>query len=242
MKYFAWIVFIGACVFCACRKTNNTTTSVLFYNGTWSLSAISAAWNGTDIIATPIAQGQSSVTPDSAYIQVQAGTNLVTLKSGSTTLLDKNIYTAAATGSSFIFFDTSATVTAPVRILQLTDDLTKPDTGRIKYRIINLVPDTTIKVDTWLVNGTADSARLDSSATFIGKNATADVVQGFSAQPYYASSYTIKVKKSGTETVYASINQYPFVLQNTYSIIFSGLLTGTGSTGFKLSVLHHHIP
>jgi len=162
MKYFAFVILIAVVVFVSCKKTNSTTTSVLFYNGTWSLDAITAAWNGGSIIASPLAQGQSSVKADSAYIQVPAGTNLITVKAGSTTLLDKNIYSMAAAGSSFIFFDTS-TATAPVRIMQLTDDLSLPDTGTFKYRIINLVPDTGVKADIWLVNGVTDSVRLDSA-------------------------------------------------------------------------------
>jgi len=241
MKYFAFVILIAVVVFVSCKKTNSTTTSVLFYNGTWSLDAITAAWNGGSIIASPLAQGQSSVKADSAYIQVPAGTNLITVKAGSTTLLDKNIYSMAAAGSSFIFFDTSM-ATAPVRIMQLTDDLSLPDTGTFKYRIINLVPDTSVKTDIWLVNGVTDSVRLDSANTFIGSTAEAAAVQNFDTTTYRRAAYTVKFKKTGTEEIYASVAAYPFAAQGIYSIMFSGLLNGTGSTGFKLSVLHHHIP
>ena len=147
----------------------------------------------------------------------------------------------AAAGSSFIIFDTVASA-APVRFLQLTDDLTIPDTGRIRYRVLDLVPDTTVKVDIWLVNGVTDSVRIDSALTFIGSSAEASAVQGFFALPYYASSYTVKIKKTLTEQLYASVTAYPFAVRGIYSIIFSGLVTGSGASSPKLSVLHHHIP
>jgi len=241
MKYFVLVILIAAAVFVSCKKTNSTTTSVSFYNGTWSLDAITAAWNGGTIIASPLAQGQSSVKADSAYIQVQAGTNLITVKAGATTLLDKNIYSMAAAASSFIFFDTSTTA-APVRIMQLTDDLTLPDTGTFKYRVINLVPDTSVKADIWLVNGAADSVQLASANTFIGSTAEASAVQTFDTTTYRRTPYTIKFKKTGTEEIYAAVATYPFAAQGVYSIMFSGLPGGAGNTGFKLTVLHHHIP
>ena len=245
MKYIGWLILIAAVVFVSCKKTNSVNASVLFYNATWSLPAITAAWNGGDIVTTPIAQGQSSGRNDSAYIQVPAGTNLITVKAGTTTLLDKNIYTAAAQGTSFIFFDTTnvTTTTAPARILQLTDDLTLPDTFQLKYRVLNLVPDTSVKVDFWLVNGATDSVRIaDSASAFAGTTVQAASVQTFTTIPYHGGNYTLKAKKTGTEQVYISVANYPFAIDGIYSILFSGLLSGTGGTAFKLSVIHHHIP
>ncbi|HTE09878.1 MAG TPA: DUF4397 domain-containing protein [Chitinophagaceae bacterium] len=238
MKYVVLMILIAMVVFISCKKTNSSNASVLFYNATWSLPAITAAWNGNEIITTAIAQGQSSGTADSPYAKVPAGTNLITLKAGANTLLDKNIYAAASAGSSFIFFDTS-TVAAPVRILQLTDDLSLPDTGQLKYRVLNLVPDTSVKVDIWLVNGASDSMRLDSAGVFAGTAAVASSIQSFNALPFHGGNYTVKIKKTATEQVYIAVANYPFAIKGIYSIIFSGLLTGTGSTGFKLSVLHH---
>jgi hypothetical protein len=238
MKYVLLIILIAACVFVSCKKTNSTNTSVMFYNATWSLPAITAAWNGSEIIATAIAQGQSSGTAASPYIQVPAGTNLITLKAGTNTLLDKNIYASAAAGSSFVFFDTS-TIAAPVRVLQLKDDLSLPDTAQLKYRILTLVPDAGVKVDIWLVNGATDSIRLDTAGSFIGTTAVASSVESFTAIKYHGENYKVKVKKTGTEQLYVPAIDYSFAIKGIYSIIFSGLPTGAGSTAFKLSVLRH---
>ncbi|MFT3933760.1 MAG: hypothetical protein QM726_09115 [Chitinophagaceae bacterium] len=235
---FMLAVLFGAIVFAACKKTNNTNANVLFYNGTWSLTAISALWNNTSVINPALAQGQSTRNADSPYLQLQAGTNLVNIKTGSTSFLEKNIYASASNGTSFIFFDTSATG-GKANILQLTDDLTLPDTFHINYRVLYLQPDTSVKVDVWLVNGITDSVRLDTARTFIGATAEASSLQTFSTLSYHASSYTVKVKQTGTENLYASINSYPFVIKGIYSIIFSGLHAGTDSASFKLSVLHH---
>ncbi|MEO5591990.1 MAG: hypothetical protein ABIR15_09705 [Chitinophagaceae bacterium] len=241
MRYVVWMILIAVVVFVSCKKSNSANAGVLLYNATWSLPAITAAWNGAGIVTSAIAQGQSSGTADSAYIQVPAGTNLITLKAGANTLLDKNIYAAAAAGSSFIFFDTS-TAAAPTRIVQLTDDLSLPDTFQLKYRMLNLVPDTSVRVDIWLVNGITDSARLDTASSFVGTTAIASSMQTFNILSFHGGNYTIKIKKTGTGQVYISMPGYPFAIKGIYSIIFSGLLTGTGNAGFKLSVLHHHIP
>jgi len=237
MKYSLLIVLMATCFFGGCKKTNNISASVLFYNATWSLPSVSAAWNSTDIITAPLSQGQVSGTADSPYIKVPAGTNLITIKTNASVFIDKNIYATAASGTSFIFFDTS-TVQSPARMLQLTDDLVVPDTFQLKYRMLNLVPDTSIKIDLWLVNGTTDSALLDSAGTFIGATAAASSVQTFTARSYHGGNYTVKIKKTGTEEIYQSLAAYPFAIKGIYSIIFSGLPNSSGS-GFKLSVLRH---
>ena len=207
------------------------------------MPGITAAWNGVDIVTTAIVQGAGSGAANAPYVQAPAGTNLVTLKAGTTQLLDKNIYTGGGSASSFIFFDTSmALPAAPVRILQLTDDLSLPDTAKIKYRILNLVPDTSLHVDIWLVNGVTDSVRLDSANSFIGGTALAENLQAFDSTGYHGENFTLKVKKTATEQLYIAVANYPFTVKGLYSIIFSGLLTGTGSTALKLSVLQHHVP
>ncbi len=239
MKYNLLLIAFAAVVFVCCKKTNSSNTNVLFYNGTWSLPAITAAWNNNSIITTAIAQGQSSGTADKPYLQEPAGTNLLTLQAGTNTLVNKNIYSTYASGSSFLFYDTTVATGGTVRILQLTDDFTPPDTAEINYRFIDLAPDTGLTADVWLVNGVTDSLRLDSAAVFIGPSALASSVQAFTTIKYHGQSYTIKIKKTGTEDLYASVSNVSFTVKSIYSIIFSGLLNGAGNTGLKISVLHH---
>jgi len=224
----------------ACKKGNSSNANVLLYNASWSLPAVSAYWNGNNIMANALAQGQSSGTSQAPYLQVPAGTSLVTLKAGTDTLVDKNIYAPVAGGNSFLFFDTSMSK-APARVLQLTDDLTPPDTARIKYRFINFSPDTSVIADLWLVNGSTDSLKIKSSIVFVGSTVTASGLPAFEVPDfkYRGQAYTIKIKRSGTDMVLASIPNYVFAVQGVYSIIFSGLSTGSGNTGLKLSVLHH---
>ena len=239
MKYCLLVIAVAVVVFVSCKKTNSSNTSVLFYNGTWSLPSITAAWNGSSITTTAIAQGQTSGTAEKPYLQEPAGTNLLTLQAGTNTLVNKNIYSTYALGSSFLFYDTTIAAGGTVQILQLTDVLTQPDTAQINYRFIDLSPDASATADVWLVNGATDSLRLDSAAVFIGKGALASSVQAFTTIKYHGQAYTVKIKKTGTEQVYASISNFTFTVKGVYSIIFSGLPGGSGSTGFKLSVLHH---
>jgi len=238
-RYILLMLFITAFIV-SCKKTNSSNANVLLYNASWSLPAVSAYWNGNNITATALAQGQSSGTNQAPYLQVPAGTNLVTLKAGSDTLVDKNIYTPAAGGNSFLFFDTSVNK-APARVLQLTDDLTPPDTARIKYRFINFSPDASAIADLWLVNGSTDSLEIKSNIAFVGSTATATSLPAFEVPDfkYRGQAYTIKIKQTGTDIVLASIPNYVFAVQGVYSIIFSGLSTGSGNAGLKLSVLHH---
>jgi hypothetical protein len=238
MKYVLLMTVVVTGIFVSCKKTNSFNARVLFYNASWSLPAVTAAWNEGVVPGGALAQGSSSGTADAPYVALPAGTNLVTIKSGSTELLNKNIYTAAAAGSSFIVFDTSA-ATAPARILQLSDDLSLPDTAQLKFRILHLVPYAALGVDTWLVNGVTDSIRLDTAGVFIGTTATADAVQTFDTKSFHGGSYTVKIKKTGTQLVYASSASYPFAVKGIYTIIFSGLPAGTGAAALKVSVLRH---
>ena len=238
MKYVLLMIGICVCLVLACKKTNSFNARVLFYNASWSLPAVTVSWNEGAATGTALAQGTSSGTADSPYVALPAGTNLVTIKSGTTELLNKNLYTAAAAGSSFIIFDTSAG-TAPARILQLSDDLTLPDTAQLKYRLLKLVPDAAMAVDIWLVNGATDSIRLDTAGVFIGATTTADAVQSFTATSFHGGAYTVKVKKTGTQQLYASLANYPFAIKGIYSIIFSGLPAGTGAAALKVAVLRH---
>ncbi len=237
MKYVLMMIVLFVCMVVACKKTNSFNTRVLFYNASWSQPALTAFWN-EGAVGVSIARGASSGTADSPYLALPAGTNLVTVKAGSTELLNKNIYTAAAAGSSFIVFDTSV-IAAPARILQLTDDLTLPDTATLKYRLLKLVPDAGISVDIWLVNGVTDSVRLDTAGVFIGAAATADAVQSFNTVGFHGGNYTVKIKKTGTQQLYASLANYPFAVRGIYSFIFSGLPAGTGAAALKVSVLRH---
>lgn len=238
MKQFLLILCAGIISLLSCKKTNNVSARVLFYNASWSLPAIAASLNGTSVIANPLAPGQGSGTADSPYVQVPAGTNAITVNTSSTNFLDKNIYAPAASGTSFIFFDTSK-LASPARMLQLTDDLALPDTFQLKYRVLNLVPDTAFKVDIWLVNGSIDSMRLDTASVFAGSTVAASSLQTFKVLSFHGGSYTVKVKKTGTQEVSLSLASYPFAINGIYTVILSGLVPGSGNTGFKLSVLRH---
>jgi len=224
-------------VLAACKKTSSYNAGVLLYNGSWSLPALSAQWSGNAIVSGSLAQGVVSGTADSPYVPVPAGTNLVTIIAGANTLLDKNIYTGTDTYNSFVVFDTSAVSSSP-QVLQLTDDLSIPDTAQLKFRVLHLVPDT-IKIDTWLVNGTSDSLRLDTAGAFIGKDAgaIASGLQTFTSTSFHGGSYSVKVKKSGTEQLYASLPAQSFLVQGIYTFVFSGLTNGSGAAALKVSVV-----
>jgi len=240
MKNLLLIVLLCTVFYVACKKTNNVSANVLVYNASWAYSGITLALNGNLLTTQPIAQGGSSGTADSPYIKIPAGTNAVTVNNGSTVLLEKNIYASAAGGNSIIFFD-SSTQQAPPRVLQLTDDLSLPDTFRLKYRVLYLVPDTAVKADILLVNGTQDSVPIVTNGVYAGSALAAGAVQTFNVLSYHGENYSIKVKKTGTNELYTTLTNYPFAVKGIYTIIFSGLPGGNASSGLKLSVLRHPV-
>ena len=236
MKYFVFL-FSLAIVLASCKKTSVAPAKLLIYNATYTIDALSASWNGVAITPTPLAEGQVTGSANTPYLLLPAGTNNLVLKSGNTVLVDKNIYTSSVNGYSMIVWDTNA-VAGISNVIVLPDDLTVPDTAAINIRRIYISPaaDT---VDLWLVSSTlADSVRLDSAAVFAGAAAVPSQVQTFGSYKYHnGSSYTVKVKRTGTEQVLASVANYPFMEKGIYSIIYSGL--GTSASGLKLSVLKH---
>lgn len=237
MKYPVFILSI-ALILAGCKKTTVVAPAkLLIYNATYIIDALTASWNGVAITPAPLAEGQVTGTPEAPYLLLPAGTNNLVLKNGSTLLIDKNIYTSNTGGYSMIVWDTNA-VAATSNILVIPDDLTTPDTAAVNIRRIFISPaaDT---VDLWLVNSSlADSARLDSAAVFIGAAALPSQVQAFGSYKYHnGSSYTVKVKRSGTEEVLASVANYPFMEKGIYSIVYSG--NEAAVSGLKLSVLKH---
>jgi hypothetical protein len=229
-------ILLSCSAIIACKKTAAINAPVLFYNATYSLPSFTVSWNNGQVLTNAITPGHSTNTADSPYVEVPGGTNLVTLKVGANTLFEKNIYTPAGFGNSFFLYDTG-TVAGAAGILQMSDDFTVPDTASINYRLLDLCPDPSVLADVWLVHGTTDSVNIATSTTFIGQDAAGASYQAFNNIKYHNEQYTIKVKNTGTEQLFASINMYPFVVRGLYTIVFSG----TAATGFKLTVLHNHI-
>ncbi len=237
MKYLLLSVMLLS-LFTACKKSAGTTSRVLVCNAGYSQTNLTGSWDGFAFLSTGLAQGQVSGKPDSPYARVAAGTNNIILKLGSSVLLDKNIYASPTGGYSVVLYDTNALVPSN-RILVLTDDLTRPDTFSIRFRTLDCVP-TQDSVDIWLVNQTqADSIRLDSASAYIGSTVLEENIQPFAVAKYYGGVYSVKVKKTGTEQVLATLNNYPFNIQEIYSIVYSGIPAGTGPSGLKITVFRH---
>jgi Domain of unknown function (DUF4397) len=240
MKYYLFLSLLLLTGFASCKKGASSSSALLIHNATSSISALTASWNGAVATGTALAPGATSGTPDAPYLYLPAGTNNLVLKSGTTVLVDKNIYTSSTGGYSMLLYDTGVTAGA-VRILIMNDDLTLPDTASIHIRVLDCAPDTA-GVDVWLVNSSnADSLRLDSAFLFMGAEAVATDVQTFTAIKYHGLSYSVKIKKTGTEEVLASVINYPFKEQGIYSVVYSGLLSGTGNAAPKLAVIHHQL-
>lgn len=234
MKPLFFIISIFFLLFTACKKSEGDTTRVVLYNASYSTSGLSAAWNGTGINASPLSQGQSSGQAGDLYAFLPAGTNNITVASGTTTIFDKNAYTAAGNAYTLLVYDTSAK-SASLNTLLLTDDLTLPDTTAAKCRFINCAPDTMTLIPVML--NKADTFAFPNGS-FIGRTPAATSIQGFAT--IKKGRYRFLLVQNVTGIIqYSAADSVTLTPQSIYSFIYSGLKTGSGPTGIKLSMLTH---
>jgi len=127
----------GAMLFTACKKsTGEGTTRVLVSNATITTNDLAVVWSSVSLTPTALAMGKTSGTTAAPYQVLPGGTNSLVLQSGTSVLLNKNIYGAPAGHYSMLVYDSSQTATTP-SIIMLTDDLTAVDSvNHANYRFI----------------------------------------------------------------------------------------------------------
>jgi hypothetical protein len=236
MNRFLWICLAGAIVFSSCKKNVGTISRLLVTNATLATGDLSVSWSGFPLTPTALAQGKTTGTTAEPYLQVPAGTNNIVLKSGSTVLLDKNIY-GAPSNFSLLVYDTSLT-SATLNVAVLTDDLTLPDTTSLaKCRFIDCVPDTNV-VDVILLN-IADTVAI-TSVSFIGANPTVSTLQTFGTLK--SGTYKPLVYKTGTAFTVSPLfagDSITLGPQKICTLVYSGKPGSTGPDALKLAAIFH---
>jgi hypothetical protein len=227
-----WMVMLMSI---ACNKQTSTSARLVVINGTHSLTALSAKWNGNNITPTPLAPSQYSGNASSIYTEIAAGTNNIVLQNGASVLFDKNIYARPVDAYTLLAYDTNKLANS-TRFLYLTDNIQPQATDTMNVRFLYLVPDT-VPVDVILLKP-AKNDTIFSNIFFIGKNASERTIEVFTEKK--AADVTgIKINKTGTNVSLITAGSFSFQKKSFYTIIYSGLAGGTGITAPQLKILKH---
>lgn len=231
------LIFLAICVVAAaCNKQVSTNSRLVVFNGTHSVNSLSVNWNGALVTSSPLAQGQFSGSTTTIYTDIAAGTNNILVKNGTNQLLEKNIFSQPLSNYTLLAYDTSKNA-GSTRLLYLTDNIVSAvETDTAYIRFLSLVPGNTavdlillrpVKNDTIFVN-----------RSFIGKDADEKDIEVFSERK--AGPVTgIKINKTATNEVLISSGNYSFEKKSFYTIVFSGLTSGTGTAALQLKILKH---
>lgn len=234
MNRFLWLCLCGTVFFAACKKSAGGTTRLLVHNASISTTNLAVLWGGVSVTSSALAQGQTTGAAAAPYVSLPAGTANIVLKSGTTVLLDKNIYGGAATNSSVLVYNGSAGASS-LSVVLMTDDLTLPDTAYANYRIINCVPDTAADI---ILRNATDTITVSGKA-FIGTTTSGSSLQAFATIKH--GTYKPLIYKAGTTTPLLSADSVVLGAQKAYSLIYSGLSTASGAGGLKLSLIYHPV-
>jgi Domain of unknown function (DUF4397) len=228
-------VLATVALFSACTKSSDngpvTTASVMFVNGSTGSTPENAEANGTAI------SGASNIAflGSSGYQNITAGSSVsisLILASSNLTLGSSSISLTA--GDNYSVFSGGA-VNSPA-FMYTNDDLSAPPTGQTKIRLINLSPDSLSLTGSLKNINTGDTATLASG---IGRINTSTSVSAFTS--IAAGTYKLVVADPlnylGTS---APLQSQIFNAGKIYTVIYTGIATGTGTSAYTLTVINNN--
>jgi Domain of unknown function (DUF4397) len=221
----------------ACKKESVKTAPVVLYNATHSANAITATWNGNSFTATAINTAGASGIVNANYINLAAGTNSLFIQNGTASLLNKNVYTTAGNGYTVLIYDTGKASNTN-KVLLLKDDATRVADSLFKFRFLYCMPDTASLH--LIISRTTGRSDTITNRLFIGSEAVASSVEIFSTAK--ADSAVIRLVKAGSYQQVLALPAQQFVANISYSFIYSGLPTGTGTAAPALKLITHKLP
>lgn len=203
----------------SCSKTGVTNNnSVYTYVTVMNLAAWSPSteiyFNGSKstkpITAGNYSQGYAPLKPGSYDVQFKmAGGDSVMADIPSSSYDSLGFYT-------LILYN--ATRNSPANAFKIQDDFSTVSATAANFRFFNMCPDVP-STDLYINNTKVHSNRT------VADNVNYSLFNSF--QQFAAGTYTIQVKKAGTDSVIATINSYSMQVQNAYTIFLDGK---TGST------------
>jgi Domain of unknown function (DUF4397) len=236
MKRIVIVFSVVLLAIAACNKQILTNSRLSVFNGTHSINGLSVKWNGDLVTTSPLVQGQFSGSTGTIYTNIAAGTNNIVVQNGTNLLLDKNIFSEPLGAYTLLACDTNNTA-GSTRLLYLTDNIINTiETDTAHIRFLNLVPGNPA-VDVILLRPAKNDTAFINQP-FVGKEADEKNIEIFS-QKKAGQVSAVRINKTGTNENLISVGSYNFEKKSFYTIIFSGLGSGTGNAGLQLKILKH---
>ena len=218
MKKIFGLILIGA-VFAGCGKKevySEDFSAALFINAAPSATAASTFY----VVVDGVNQTTSSVAfkSNSGYLNIAPGNRNILVQSAAalTPPTFANLPTQGFetnTSSTYVVYDTLATPSSPLKVIRLSDDLTAPAAGFVKFRSLPLAPLAPAMDITYLrTNVTPNDSVTVTNLVYPGaapSQAAINKLAAFTTLP--AGAYALKYKLAGTQTVYASATYTPSV-------------------------------
>lgn len=211
--------------FTGCSKKDtavNNNAAVMFVNACAS-GTVNLTMDGRVNDVTASGASQLKFLSHSGYVTIPAGNaKLSFFASGLSDLVSaREELTATQHYSAFC----SGTFINP-RFVFTADNLTKPSSGKAKIRFANLVADS-ISVNCYFGNS--------ELVTNLGTDKVSDFIE--------IPAGTGKVLMQDTSTAHATnlgiITSQQFAADKIYTVMFTGTSTGTGTSGFTLTVFNN---
>ena len=142
------------------------------------------------------------------YMPILEGTRNIKISpdSGRTTVIDASLTFEKNKAYTILAYDTLATPSSKLRVVRLNDNLAVPATGNTQVRFVHAAPNAPAVDITFLRSAPLDSVTI-LNKTYLGATPNVDAVSAFTpvpGTPVSGSTYTIKIKLAGTQTVVTS--------------------------------------
>lgn len=115
----------------------------------------------------------------------------------------------------------------------LNDDVTYADSGSIKLRFTNAIPN---------VGGTLEFLRSNTTTGYnkvVATNVNYMEATDFMVLPYVAGSDTIKIRKTGTTTILATYATSNLANRRVFTVVGRGYTSATGSRAPGVSIIYN---
>jgi hypothetical protein len=190
-----------------------------------------------------IASGNASTSHSGVttiYLPTVAGTKTLGLSrdTGKTNFMTQSVTLETGVSQTFVVVGEASNR----KVVRLRDDLTNPETDRVKVRFLHLAP-TTAAVDVTFARGTTDSVTLTNrmflgnatdvtpQETFISLPLTPNRTPALPTVPTNATNYTVRVKTSGTGNVISTATvTLGGAYNNPQNKVYTAYLRGGAST------------
>jgi hypothetical protein len=209
-------------LFSSCLKDKNSNYTpppvalVSVFDASTNLPALDVYFNNNKVNWNPVTYGNGL-----SYVQAYSGLrtfNFYTYGEGgllftdTATLKVNNAYSLFLTGT-----------TAKTDLVILNDNINQPATNSAGIRFVNLSPDAPA------ADLVLDSVRATGIA-YKGASQFVSIPGG--------KFYNLQVKQTGTNTVLATLNNVSLNANNVYTIMLTGLVSGTTSNNSELAVTY----